>query len=206
MYSRGERRRPSPGPGRAVARGRRRRCGIIGQSQVRAGVRRPAPHDPHDARSRRPRPTRIDPAAVGAAHVGRGDEAVRMRRPHDVSRAARRGRDSRRRGAGRRGPAALPCGAACPWSRAAPGRACRAARCRTSAASLVAWRSSAASSRSTRWRARRSCSPACAISRSPRPSRRTVSITRRTRRRRSPARSAATSPRTRAACTVSSTG
>ena len=55
------------------------------------------------------------------------------------------------------------------------------------------------------WRARRSCSRACAISRSPKPRRRTASTTRPIRRRRSPARSAATSPRMRAACIASST-
>ena len=48
----------------------------------------------------------------------------------------------------------------------------------------------------------RACSRACATSRSPRPRRRTASITRPIPRRRSPARSAATWPRTRAACTA----
>ena len=56
--------------------------------------------------------------------------------------------------------------------------------------------------RSTRSRARPPCSAACATSRSARRPRRTACTTRPTRRARSPARSAATWPRTPAACTA----
>ena len=69
--------------------------------------------------------------------TSRGDETLRVRRSHDVSRAAGRGRDSRERGAGGRDPAPAATRRACRSSPAAPGPASPAVRCPTSAAIVL---------------------------------------------------------------------
>ena len=126
--------------------------------------------------------------------------AVRMRRPRRLPAPAARGRVAGNGSAGAAHRADLPRGSTCRSCRAAPAPACRAARCRSGMASCCRSRASARSSKSIRMRAPRPCSRACAISRSPKPPRLTACTTRPIRRRRSPARSAATSPRIPAAC------